>query len=433
MIDIKKLLDQPDVFEKAAKLKGVSVDINFIIEGKTKQNQLQKECDDLRHEVNAASKNKPDAETIQKLKSTKEQIKKLEDTIRDIDEKIMQELCKIPNPPFADVPIGKDDSENVVLRKWGKIPEFDFELKDHVELGEELNMIDIERAAKVTGSRFYYLKGAAVWIQFALLQYAYRILTDKEEIEKIAGSVEKGHSTNVFEPVLPPVMIRPEMYTKMARLSDADKDEKYHLAQDDMYLIGSAEHTLGPMHADEVLDEKDLPIRYVGFSTAFRREAGSYGKDVRGILRVHQFDKIEMESFTVPEDSLKEQEFFVKIQERLLQGLEIPYQIVAVCTGDMGKPDAQQIDVECWMPAQKKYRETHSADLMTDYQSRRLNTRVRRKNGEFEFVHINDATVFAIGRTLIAIMENYQKKDGSIEIPKVLQPFMPLKKIIVKN
>ena len=180
---------------------------------------------------------------------------------------------------------------------------------------------------------------------------------------------------------------------------------------------------------DEVIVEKNFPIRYVGFSTSFRREAGSYGKDTRGILRVHQFNKIEMESFTLPENSLKEQEFFVSIQEYLMKSLEIPYQVVMICTGDIGKPDARQVDIESWLPGQNKYRETHTSDLMTDYQSRRLNTRVKRKNGSFEFVHMNDATAFAIGRTLIAIIENYQQKDGSIKVPVVLQKYTGFKKI----
>jgi seryl-tRNA synthetase len=209
----------------------------------------------------------------------------------------------------------------------------------------------------------------------------------------------------------------------MARLDATLEDERYYFPKDDIYLIGSAEHTLGPLHMDETLKEDDLPIRYVGFSTCFRREAGSYGRDTRGILRVHQFDKVEMESFTVPENSLKEQEFFVAIQEYLMQELKLPYQVVMTCTGDQGDPDARHIDIEAWMPGQQKYRETHSADLMTDYQARRLNTRVRRADGSLNFVHMNDATVFAIGRTLIAIVENYQRADGTITVPEVLRPY----------
>ena len=230
--------------------------------------------------------------------------------------------------------------------------------------------------------------------------------------------------------MVPPVMIRPEIFKKMARLSEADKEERYYFPKDDVYLVGSAEHTLGPLHMDEVFNEEDLPIRYLGFSTSFRREAGTYGKDLRGILRVHQFDKLEVESFTTSENSLTEQNFIIALQEYLVRSLKIPYQLVILCTGDMGAPDARQIDLECWMPGQEKYRETHTSDLMTDFQARRLNTKVRRKGGKTEFVHMNDATAFAIGRILIAIFENYQQKNGSIKVPKVLQKYCGFKEIV---
>jgi seryl-tRNA synthetase len=223
-------------------------------------------------------------------------------------------------------------------------------------------------------------------------------------------------------------MIRPDAYVKMARLSPEVEDERYYLEKDDLYLIGSAEHTLGSMHMDERISYKNFPLRYIGFSSSFRREAGSYGKDTRGIFRVHQFDKLEMESFTLPDNSLKEHKFLIKIQEYLMQSLKLPYRVMLVCTGDMGGPDARQVDIETWLPGQDKYRETHSADLMLDYQSRRLNTRFKKK-GDLDFVHMNDATAFAIGRTLIAIIENYQQKDGSIQVPEVLQKYTNFKKI----
>jgi seryl-tRNA synthetase len=219
-------------------------------------------------------------------------------------------------------------------------------------------------------------------------------------------------------------MIKPEIFRRMARLSDADKDERYYLQQDDAFLIGSAEHTLGPIHVDSTLTENQLPLRYIGFSTSFRREAGSYGKDTGGLFRVHQFDKLEMESFTVPEDSHTEQDFIVAVQEYLVHSLGIPYQLIAICTGDMGKPDARQLDINSWLPGQNKYRETHTSDLMTDYQARRLETKVKRKTGETQYAHMNDATAIAIGRFIIAILENYQQADGSVKIPEVLVPFM---------
>ena len=338
-------------------------------------------------------------------------------------------LREVPNIPLPDVPVGKDDTENKVLKIWGKVPVFNFTPKDHVALGQDLDLISTEKASTITGARFAYLKREAALLEFALVQYVLSVVTSEKILKKIADSVEKEYSPKPFIPVVPPVMIRPEVFRKMGRLTEADKEERYYLQQDDLYLVGSAEHTLGPLHMDETLPEEALPLRCLGFSTAFRREAGSYGKDMKGILRVHQFDKLEMESFTAPEDSLKEQNFFVAIQEYLMQGLELPYQVVAVCTGDMGKPDARQIDIETWLPGQEKYRETHSADLMQDFQARRLNIKVKRKDGKIEFAHMNDATAFAIGRTLIAILENYQQKDGSVKMPRVLQGYVGKKEI----
>jgi seryl-tRNA synthetase len=240
-------------------------------------------------------------------------------------------------------------------------------------------------------------------------------------VKKIAD--EAGVADHLFIPIIPPVMIKPDMYTRTARLSPEDADEKYKMAKDDLYLIGSAEHTLVAMHADEVLDVKQLPLRYIGFSTCFRREAGSYGRDVKGMIRVHQFDKLEMESFSAPEDSLKEHKFLIAVQEYLMQQLDLPYQVVINCTGDMGKPNARQVDIETWLPGQGRYRETHSADYMTDFQARRLNTKYKKAKGTTEFVHTNDATAIAMSRTPIAIMENYQQEDGSIMIPKALVPY----------
>ena len=313
------------------------------------------------------------------------------------------------------------------MRKWGSVPKFTFTVKDHVQLGHDLDLIDNETASNISGARFTYLKNELALLQFALIQHAFFVLTSEKLLKKIADSVKKGFNAKPFSPMIVPVMIKPDVFGKMARLEP--KEERYYIPSDDVYLVGSAEHTLGPMHMDKIILEQDLPLRYVGYSTAFRREAGSYGKDTKGILRMHQFDKIEMESFSKPEDSILEQNFFVAIQEYLIKSLEIPYQVVMICTGDMGGPDARQIDIECWMPGQNKYRETHTSDLMTDYQARRLNTRLKRKDNKIEFVHMNDATVFAIGRTLIAILENYQQKDGSIKIPKVLQKYTGFKVI----
>ncbi len=418
MLDIKFIRENLKEVEKSLKKRGANFDLDELLKLDEKKRKLQTELEGISAEKNKASKEITSAKTpaqkkkiIGGMQKIDKKADKIKPELNKLEEEIRGLLYKIPNILAEDVPTGKDESENVVLKQVGKVPTFNFEVKDHVALGEALGIIDLKTAAQVSGARFVYLKGKLALLQFALIQHTFDVL------------VKKG-----FIPVIPPVMIKPEIYEKMARLSEEDKNERYYFPQDDLYLIGSAEHTLGPLHIDEILEEKNLPLRYVGYSTAFRREAGSYGKDTKGILRVHQFDKIEMESFTVKEDSLKEQDFIVGLQEELVKSLKIPYQVVMICTGDIGSPDARQIDIECWMPGQNKYRETHTSDLMTDYQARRLNTRVRRKGGT-EFVHMNDATAFAIGRTLIAIMENYQQKDGSIKIPEVLQKYTGFKEI----
>ena len=363
-------------------------------------------------------------------KQNKVELKKLEGELREAEEQRDTVWSAIPNLTLKEVPVGEDESGNEVIRSWGTPPSFNFKVRDHIELGAMLDIIDMEKAATISGSRFYYLKGAAVLIEFALVQLVMKTLTSTETMAEIAGKV--GADARPFVPVIPPVMIKPEPYRRMGRLTKEDEDEKFYIPKDDLYLIGSAEHTLGPLHMDETLTPEQLPIRYVGFSTAFRREAGSYGKDTRGILRVHQFDKIELESFVQGSDGEREQDMMVAIQEYLMQQLELPYQVVNVCTGDMGGPDARQIDIETWMPSQGKYRETHSADYMTDYQSRRLHTKVKR-DGENELVHMNDATAIAVSRTLIAILENNQQEDGSVVVPAVLRDYVGLEVIRQNN
>ena len=424
MLDINLIRQNPEKVKKGIASKNSDpklVDDFLTLDEEWRK--LVKEIDDLR----AEQKKLGDERKIDEATKIKDKIQSLEKDLKNIEKNREEILWQIPNLPSEDTPIGKDEKENKVIRKWGEPKEFDFKPRDHVELGELLDIIDIERASEISGSRFSYLKGAAALLEFTLIQHTLNILTDQKILQKIADKVQKEYSPKPFIPIVPPTMIRPDVFDKMARLKP--EEERYYIPKDDVYLIGSAEHTLGPLHMDEIIPEEKLPIRYIGFSTSFRREAGSYGKDTRGILRVHQFDKLEIESFTVPENSIKEQDFIVAIQEYLMQSLEIPYQVVAICSGDMGGPDARQIDIEAWIPSQNRYRETHTSDMMTDYQARRLNTKARRKNGELEFIHMNDATAFAIGRTLVSILENYQQKDGSILVPKVLQKYLNFKKI----
>ena len=421
MLDIKFIRQNQEKVREAIKNKKAGLDLDKLLASDERRRHLLSESESLKAEQNKRSKGPQSPVDLEELKALKEKIKLIEGELKCVEEEYEKLMMMVPNIPTEDTPVGSDESGNKVLRKWGSIKEFDFKPKEHWEIGKELDLIDSERAAKVSGARFAYLKRDLVLMEFALIQYGFSILTDGKLLQKIIKKAGLDIKPTPFIPVVPPVLIKPDVMQKMARLEP--KEERYHIPSDDLYLVGSAEHTLGPMHMGETFKEEDLPVRYVGFSTAFRREAGSYGKDMKGILRVHQFDKLEMESFCLPEDSVKEQNLFVAMQEYLVQLLNIPYQVVAICTGDMGGPDARQIDLEMWMPGQNRYRETHTADLMTDYQSRRLGTKVKRQNGS-EFVHMNDATALAIGRTLIAITENYQTKKGTIEIPKVLRKYM---------
>lgn len=421
MLDIKFIRNNIEKVREAIKNKKVNLDLDKLLATDERRRHLLSESESLKAEQNKRSKGPQSPVDLEELKALKEKIKLIESELKCVEEDYETLMMMVPNIPTEDTPVGKDESGNKVLRKWGKIKNFDFKPKEHWELGADLDLIDSERAAKVSGTRFAYLKRGLVLVEFALIQYGLSVLTDEKLLKKIIKKAGLDIKSTPFIPVVPPVLIKPDVMQKMARLEP--KEERYHIPSDDLYLIGSAEHTLGPMHMDETFKEEDLPVRYVGFSTAFRREAGSYGKDMKGILRVHQFDKLEMESFCLSENSIKEQDFFVAIQEYFFQELNIPYQVVAICTGDMGGPDARQIDIEAWMPGQNRYRETHTADLMTDYQARRLGIKVKRAGGT-EFVHMNDATALALSRTPIAIMENYQTKKGIIEIPKVLRKYM---------
>src|SRR3989344_3865849 len=349
MLDIKFIRQNPKIVEEKAKQKGYEVDVEKLLKVDEDRRKLIEAVDKLRSKRKDVAE-KRDEKTGLELKR---QLKEKEVKLEKLNEDFYILIREIPNIPTEDVPVGKDETGNKPVRKWGIPPKFDFKVKDYQQIGESLDIIDTKTASEVSGSRFGYIKGSLVIVQFALIQYALELLTNKSQLAKISK-----YNPKPFIPVIPPVMIKPQVFDQMARLEP--KEERYYLEKDNLYLIGSAEHTLGPLHMDQILNEKDFPIRYVGFSTSFRRESGTYGKDTKGIFRVHQFDKLEIESFNLPEDSKKEQDFIVAIQEHLMQLLEIPYQVVMICTGDMGAPDARQIDIEAWFPAQDRYRETHT-------------------------------------------------------------------------
>lgn len=427
MLDIKFIRENKELIKENCQNRNAKCDIDKLLLLDDKRRELTKQLEDLRAEKNGLNEliqkasNEEREELIEIGKEIKEKSESIEPELKKVSEEFRVLMFEVPNVYSEDTPIGHDESGNKVIRKVGEIPKFDFTPKEHHEIGARLDLIDTERAGKVSGSRFAYLKGELVLLEFALMQFAFSVLTDEKQLEEIIKNNNLNIASKPFVPVIPPIMIRPEMMERMARL---DPEEMYSLEKDKLNLIGSAEHTLGSMYADETLDANSLPIRMVGFSPAFRREAGSYGKDMKGILRMHQFNKLEMESFTLAEKSREEQDFIVAIQEYFMQALKIPYQVVAICTGDMGKPDIRQIDIESWMPGQNKYRETHTADLIGDFQARRLNTKVKLENGKLEYVHMNDATAFS-QRPLIAILENYQQADGSVVIPEVLRKWMP--------
>ncbi len=433
MLDIRFIRENAEAVQENARRKNYDVDISELLKLDENRRALSQRADELRERRNAnAAKMKggqPEQSVIDEGKAIKTELVELEASLTAVEQEALAIQKKVPNMAFADVPVGASEDENVVAKLVGEPTKFSFAAKNHWEIAENRDWIDKERAAKVAGSRFAYLKGDIVKLQFAIIQFVINSLTDSEVIAKVAADAGiEGVSIKPFTPVLPPLMIRTELYDAMDRLEP--RDDRYKLEDDDLWLQGSAEHVMGSMYANEILSESQLPVRYLGYATSFRREAGTYGKDMEGILRMHQFDKLEMESFTTASDGLNEHLLLVAIQEYLLASLGLPYRVIQKCTADIGKPNARGIDMEAWLPGQDQYRETHTADYMTDYQARRLQTRVRREDGSLELIHTNDATAFALGRAMIAIIENYQNEDGTVSIPDVLRPYLGGKQVL---
>jgi len=412
MLDVKMVRTDPDAVRRALERRGdptSSLDEFLAVE--EGRRQVLTEVESRRAErkrasdqIAAVKKGGGDAgEAIAAMRALGDQIKEHEAALAETEERLKVMLLELPNIPLPDVPDGGED-DSVVVRTVGEPRQFDFEPKDHLDLGLALDLIDMERAAKVSGSRFAYLKGDLVMLQFALVNYALTVIQSKG-----------------FRPVIPPVLVREEaMYG--TGFFPTDRAQVYETVDGDC-LVGTSEVPLAAMHMEEFLDEGAFPIRYAGYSTCFRREAGAAGRDTRGILRVHQFDKVEMFSFCAPEQSAAEHQVILSAEEAILQGLGIPYQVVNIAAGDLGAPAAQKFDCEAWLPGQQRYRELTSCSNCTDYQARRLNTRFRTEKGP-RFVHTLNGTGVAVGRTLIAIMENYQQADGSIVVPDVLRPMM---------
>ena len=408
MLDIKFIQENKEKIKEGVAAKRLDPKIvDEILELDGKRRKLILEVEEIRAKRNEIAK---EGKASEEGKKIKDELKEKEPELTKIETEYKKLMLEIPNPPADDVKEGKDERENEIVRKWGEIPDFKFAPKDHVELGEKLGIIDIQRAAKVSGARFVYLKGDAVLLEFALIQYAMEELT------------KEG-----FIPVIPPVMIKKDAMAGMGYLEHGGEENMYVFDKDNLVLVGTSEQSIGPMHMNETLEGSILTLRYAGFSTCFRRETGTSGKDIRGLIRLHQFDKVEMFSYTLPEEGDREHEYLLSLEEKFLQALKLPYQVVKMCSGDLGGPAARKYDLEAWMPSQKTYRELTSASTTTDFQARRLNIKYRdgEKSG---YVYTLNGTAFS-GRPIAAILENYQQEDGSIEVPEVLQKYLR-KKVI---
>ena len=413
MIDLKLLRENQELYAKGFAKKGVEVDIPLVLKlDEDYRTQLQK-VEEYRAKKNAVSKqipNLPPDDRQAKIAEMKELDNKFSEDEKKLNKLFVQlkeETDKLPNPPHESVPDGDDENDNEMIKTVGEPTKFSFNPKDHLELGTLLDVIDMETAAKVSGARFYYLKNELVQLEFALINWL------------LQKYIQKG-----FTPVTVPMLVKEEMMYATG-FFPADRNEIYSVNpdEDNLFLVGTSEVPMAGLHMFKPVNADELPKRYVGFSSCFRREAGSYGKDTKGILRVHQFDKMEMFSFCHPDKSWEEHEFLLSIEEEILQELELPYQIVNICGGDLGTAAAKKYDLEVWIPTQEKYRELTSCSNCTDFQARRGGIRFKDENGT-HLLHTLNGTAMASTRTFIAILENNQKEDGTVVIPKVLHPFM---------
>lgn len=411
MLDIKFIRENPKLVAEKAKQKGYVVNIEKLLKVDEERRKSIEQTDKLRFDRKKAADSRDEKRGLQ----IKKDLKIKEEQLEKLNKQFYQQIREVPNLPSDDVKVGRDETENEVIRTEGEKPTFSYKPKDHLELGLAHDLIDVERASKVSGPRFGYLKNELAILEFAIIKYALDVLTGEG-----------------FIPVVPPTLIKKNITESLGYWHGGGNEDYYwiHEPQENqgLYLVGTAEHSIVPMHMEETFSEKDLPKRYVAFSSAYRREAGSYGKDTRGIFRVHQFDKVEMVSYVLPENGDREHEYLLSLEEKMVKDLNLPYQVVKMCTGDLGFPTARKYDIEVFLPSQDKYRETHSASTNTDFQARRLNIKYQ-KGTDIDYVHILNATAFAIGRTLIAIAENFQQKDGSILVPKILQKYAGFEKI----
>lgn len=419
MLDIKFVRENPDKIIEALKKRGYPLNVFFSENGflslENERLELLREIEQKRAVRNSVSQEiakikkaggEP-KELISQMRALGEELSRLEQKLRDIEQKVQEFLLFLPNIPHESVPVGKDETENVEIRRWGEPPEFDFEPLNHWDIAEILGIIDFERARKISGSRFAVMKGLGAKLERALINFMIDLHTAKGYIE-----------------VFPPLLVNRASMIGTGQLPKFE-EELFKTLDPEFYLIPTAEVPVTNLHREEILSEDDLPIYYVSYTPCFRREAGSHGKDVRGIIRQHQFNKVELVKFVKPEDSYEELESLTRDAEEVLQKLGLHYRVVALCTGDLGFAAAKTYDIEVWLPGQKRYREISSCSNFEDFQARRANIRFRRRGKKgTEFVHTLNGSGLAIGRTVVAILENYQQKDGSVIVPEALRPYM---------
>lgn len=415
MLDARFVRDNITLIEESLKKRGYDIDLAYFQSCERERLQLLKESEDLRNRRNTVSeeigrlkKQKADTQhLIEQMRIVGEKIKKIEEALIAVENDTLNFLMNLPNIPHHSVPVGKDETENFEVRRWGKIREFDFTPLNHWDIGEILDIIDFNRGSKITGSRFSVMKGLGAKLERALINFMLDLNTSKGYIE-----------------IFPPLMVNAESMTGTGQLPKFEA-ELFKIVDPEYYLIPTAEVPVTNLHKQEILSEEQLPIYYTSFTPCFRREAGSYGKDVRGLIRQHQFNKVELVKFVKPEDSYEELERLTADAEDILQKLGLPYRTIVLCTGDMGFASAKTYDIEVWLPAQQRYREISSCSNFEDFQARRANIRFKREGKKgTEFVHTLNGSGLAIGRTLVAILENYQQKDGTVIIPEPLQPYM---------
>ncbi len=413
MLDVRAIREDPEPFRRGLARRNLGEAVEQLLAADERRRQLTTRVEQLRAEQNRASRAIGKAaghdkqELIAEVAKVSAELKELQPQLERAEADLKDLLAKTPNVPHESAPDGFTDEDAVEVRRRGEPPAFSFEPRDHAALGALLGVLDTERGARASGSRFVYLLGDIVHVQFALVRHALDIL------------VARG-----FTPVIPPVLVREEAMYGTGFLP-TDEVNIYVTTEEQLYLVGTSEVPLAAFRLGEIIPEGELPVRYTGYSTCFRREAGAAGKDLGGMFRLHQFDKVEMFSFTTPEASWDEHEFMVSVEEEIVSNLEVPYRVVNIAAGDLGGAAAKKYDIEVWLPGQARYRELTSCSNCTDYQARRMQTRVRRADGELEVLHTLNGTATAIGRTLIAILENHQQADGSVVLPKALHPYLP--------